>query len=56
MAVQAHRINIEANQESVFEALSTADGGSSWFTPTRPAISRLVQRSSADSIAVQRFA
>jgi uncharacterized protein YndB with AHSA1/START domain len=32
MPTQAHRINIEADQESVFEALSTADGWSSWFT------------------------
>jgi len=30
---QAHRINIEAGQPSVFEALSTAEGWSRWFTP-----------------------
>jgi hypothetical protein len=30
---QAHRINIEAAQQSVFEALSTAGGWSHWFTP-----------------------
>jgi uncharacterized protein YndB with AHSA1/START domain len=29
----AHRINIEAGQQSVFEALSTAEGWSRWFTP-----------------------
>ena len=29
----AHRINIEAGQPSVFEALSTAEGWSRWFTP-----------------------
>jgi uncharacterized protein YndB with AHSA1/START domain len=32
MPTQAHRINIRADRESVFEALSTADGWSSWFT------------------------
>ena len=30
---QARRINIEAGQQSVFEALSTAEGWSRWFTP-----------------------
>jgi hypothetical protein len=30
---QAHRINTEAGQQSVFEALSTAEGWSRWFTP-----------------------
>jgi uncharacterized protein YndB with AHSA1/START domain len=30
---QAHRINIEAGRQSVFEALSTAEGWSRWFTP-----------------------
>lgn len=30
---QTHRINIEADQHSVFEALSTAEGWSRWFTP-----------------------
>jgi hypothetical protein len=29
----AHRINIEAGQQFVFEALSTAEGWSRWFTP-----------------------
>ena len=29
----AHRINIEAGHQSVFEALSTAEGWSRWFTP-----------------------
>jgi uncharacterized protein YndB with AHSA1/START domain len=33
MTVQAHRINIEAGQQSVFEALSTAEGWGRWFTP-----------------------
>jgi uncharacterized protein YndB with AHSA1/START domain len=33
MTAQAHRINIEAGQQSVFDALSTADGWSRWFTP-----------------------
>jgi uncharacterized protein YndB with AHSA1/START domain len=33
MTVQAHRINIEADQKSVFDALSTAEGWSRWFTP-----------------------
>jgi hypothetical protein len=33
MTVQAHRINIEAGQALVFEALSTAGGWSRWFTP-----------------------
>jgi uncharacterized protein YndB with AHSA1/START domain len=33
MTVQAHRINIEADQQSVFDALSTAQGWSRWFTP-----------------------
>jgi uncharacterized protein YndB with AHSA1/START domain len=33
MTVQAHRINIEASQQSVFDALSTAQGWSRWFTP-----------------------
>jgi uncharacterized protein YndB with AHSA1/START domain len=33
MTVQAHRINIEAGQQSVFDALSTAQGWSRWFTP-----------------------
>jgi uncharacterized protein YndB with AHSA1/START domain len=32
MPSQIHRINIEADPQSVFEALSTADGWSSWFT------------------------
>jgi hypothetical protein len=32
MTVQAHRINIEADQKSVFDALSTAEGWSRWFT------------------------
>jgi uncharacterized protein YndB with AHSA1/START domain len=31
--MQAHRINIEAGQQSVFEALSAAEGWSRWFTP-----------------------
>jgi uncharacterized protein YndB with AHSA1/START domain len=30
---QTHRINIEADPDSVFEALSTAEGWSRWFTP-----------------------
>jgi uncharacterized protein YndB with AHSA1/START domain len=29
----AHRINIDADQQAVFAALSTAEGWSSWFTP-----------------------
>ena len=33
MTPQAHRINIEAGQQPVFEALSTAEGWSRWFTP-----------------------
>jgi uncharacterized protein YndB with AHSA1/START domain len=33
MTSQAHRINIEADQKSVFDALSTAEGWSRWFTP-----------------------
>jgi uncharacterized protein YndB with AHSA1/START domain len=33
MTAQAHRINIEAGQQSVFGALSTARGWSRWFTP-----------------------
>jgi hypothetical protein len=33
MTAQAHRINILAGQQSVFEALSTAEGWSRWFTP-----------------------
>jgi len=33
MPSQVHRINIEADRQSVFDALSTADGWSSWFTP-----------------------
>jgi uncharacterized protein YndB with AHSA1/START domain len=33
MTVQGHRINIEASQRSVFDALSTAQGWSRWFTP-----------------------
>ena len=33
MSAQAHRIRIEAGQQSVFEALSTAAGWSRWFTP-----------------------
>ena len=33
MQTQAHRINIEDDQKSVFEVLSTAEGWSSWFTP-----------------------
>jgi uncharacterized protein YndB with AHSA1/START domain len=33
MTAQAHRINIEAGQQSVFDALSTAQGWSRWFTP-----------------------
>jgi uncharacterized protein YndB with AHSA1/START domain len=33
MTVQAHRINIQTSQQSVFEALSTAQGWSRWFTP-----------------------
>jgi uncharacterized protein YndB with AHSA1/START domain len=33
MTVQGHRINIQASQQSVFEALSTAQGWSRWFTP-----------------------
>jgi hypothetical protein len=33
MTVQAHRINIQASQQSVFEALWTAQGWSRWFTP-----------------------
>jgi hypothetical protein len=33
MTAQAHRINIKADQQSVFEALSTAGGWSRWFTP-----------------------
>jgi len=33
MPSQAHRINIEVDRQSVFDALSTADGWSSWFTP-----------------------
>jgi len=33
MTEQAHRINIEAGQQAVFEALSTAVGWSRWFTP-----------------------
>jgi uncharacterized protein YndB with AHSA1/START domain len=32
MPSQAHRVNIKADRESVFEALSTAEGWSSWFT------------------------
>jgi uncharacterized protein YndB with AHSA1/START domain len=32
MTAQAHRINIEAGPRSVFEALSTAEGWSRWFT------------------------
>jgi uncharacterized protein YndB with AHSA1/START domain len=33
MTAQAHRINIEADRQSVFEALSTAEGWSRWYTP-----------------------
>lgn len=33
MTAQAHRINVEAGQQAVFEALSTAVGWSRWFTP-----------------------
>jgi hypothetical protein len=33
MTAQAHRINIEAGQQPMFEALSTAEGWSCWFTP-----------------------
>jgi uncharacterized protein YndB with AHSA1/START domain len=33
MTAQAHRINIEAGQQSVFDALSTAEGWRRWFTP-----------------------
>src|SRR5215469_15363414 len=33
MTAQAHRINVEAGQQSVFEALSTVEGWSHWFTP-----------------------
>jgi uncharacterized protein YndB with AHSA1/START domain len=33
MTAQAHRINIEASQQAVFEALATAVGWSRWFTP-----------------------
>jgi len=33
MTAQVHRINIQAGQQSVFEALSTEGGWSSWFTP-----------------------
>jgi len=33
MTAQAHRINIAADQQAVFEALSTAVGWSRWFTP-----------------------
>jgi len=33
MTTQAHRINIKAGQQAVFEALSTAGGWSRWFTP-----------------------
>jgi uncharacterized protein YndB with AHSA1/START domain len=32
MPTQAHRINIGADPQSVFEALSTAEGWRSWFT------------------------
>jgi len=33
MTALDHRINIEAGQQAVFEALSTAVGWSRWFTP-----------------------
>jgi uncharacterized protein YndB with AHSA1/START domain len=33
MPLQVHRINIDSDRQSVFEALSTAEGWSSWFTP-----------------------
>jgi hypothetical protein len=33
MPTQAHRINIEADRQSVVETLSTAKGWTSWFTP-----------------------
>ena len=33
MTALAHRINIETDQQSVFEALSTAEGWRHWFTP-----------------------
>ena len=33
MTVLAHRINIEADQKFVFDALSTVEGWSRWFTP-----------------------
>jgi uncharacterized protein YndB with AHSA1/START domain len=33
MTALAHRINIETDQQSVFEALATAEGWRRWFTP-----------------------
>lgn len=33
MSIQAHRIHIDADQKSVFDAVSTASGWSNWFTP-----------------------
>jgi hypothetical protein len=30
---QTHRINLEADRDSVFEALLTAEGWSRWLTP-----------------------